>query len=153
MEGALELLDIVSKLDTQVKDEPDVLYEYIIGQRASLAKYLQRFGAPGHYQYVYPSNGFSRMTRRAKAVFGRIIRRSRRFFKKYQESYGAKGFNVKPKTWHDSVMTVTKSDGGILNFHVNLKQHGIYSYRSHRGKGGVAVKMNKSKKKGVLRYR
>lgn len=134
-------------------DAPDQQLEYVVGQRASMAKYLQRFGVPGKYQYVYPSTGFTRMSRRAKAVFSRVIRRSKRFFKKYQESYGAKGFNVKPKTWHDAIMTINKPNGSILNFHVNLKQHGIYSYRSKRGRGGVWVSMNKAKKKGVLRYR
>lgn len=153
MQDEETLLSIVSELDKQVTEHPDEMLEYVVGQRASLAKYLQRFGSPGNYTYVYPSNGFMRMTRRAKAVFGRIIRRSRKFFKKYQQSYNAKGFNVRPKTWHDAIMTVRKPDGGVLNFHVNLKQHGIYSYRSHRGRGGAAVTMNKSKKKGVLRYR
>lgn len=128
------------------------LLEIKKGFRKLNAKYVSRFGSPGHYIYVYMPKGLERMSRRAKFAYGRIVKRSKKFLDSIKTRYDASSLTVKPKTWHTAIVKLTTKDN-VLAFHVNLKSHSIYSYRSKRGQNAAFVKMTKAKKAGLLRYR
>jgi len=131
----------------------DTLYEYKVGSMGVGTKYIQRFGTPGHYIYIYPANKIKKLSRKLRWAYARFVKRSQRFLNRFKTAYEGQGMHVKPQSWHRAVVDVTKKDGGILQFNVNLKAHGIYSYRSKRGVGGAAVSLGRAKKRGILRYR
>lgn len=136
--------------------ETDISQEELLeikkGFRKLNSKYVSRFGQPGHYVYVYMPKGLERMSRKAKFAYGRIVKRSKKFLNGIKSRYDATSLTVKPKTWHTAIVKVATRDN-ILAFHVNLKSHQIYSYRSKRGQNAAFVKMTKAKKAGLLRYR
>lgn len=129
------------------------LYEYKVGSMGIGTKYVQRFGTPGHYVYIYPSKRLQKFSRRIRWAYARFVHRSQRFLNRFKIAYEGQGMHVKPQSWHTAIIDVTKKDGSILQFKVDLKSHGIYSYRSKRGIGGAAVSLGKAKKRGILRYR
>lgn len=129
------------------------LYEYKLGSMGSATKYIQRFGTPGNYVYIYPSQRFQRFSKKVRIAYARFLKKSKGFLNKFKVAYEGTSINVKPKTWHTAIVDVNRKDGSILQFKVNLKAHGIYSYRSKRGQLGAAVKLGRAKKRGILRYR
>jgi len=129
------------------------LFEYKLGSMGAATKYIQRFGTPGQYVYIYPSKRFQRFSKKIRAAYARFLKKSRGFLNKFKVAYEGTSIHVRPKTWHTAIIDVNKKDGGILQFKVNLKAHGIYSYRSKRGQLGAAVKLGRAKKRGILRYR
>lgn len=147
-EPSVEFSEIISK----EKIEGD-LYEYKVGSMGIGTKYIQRFGTPGNYVYIYPSKRLQRFSRRVRGAYARFIKKSQAFLNKFKTAYEGTSMHVKPKTWHSAIIDLRKKDGGLLQFHVDLKAHGIYSYRSKRGQLGAAVKLGRAKKKGILRYR
>lgn len=147
---------MISELEESVVflDEKSLL-EYKKGQMGVGMKYVQRLGTPGNYIYVYPGmKKFSNMSRKTQMFFNRHMRRARGFLSRFSLNYDAQNMNIKPKTWNSAVLNIKTSGGELYQFHVNLKSHGIYSYRSRRGmSGGTSASLARSKKKGILRYR
>jgi hypothetical protein len=130
------------------------ILEYKIGQKVFGASYVQRLGTPGNYIYIYPPKKFSNFGRRTKQAYARFVKKSKRFLKKVALRYEATSINMKPKSWAAAVIDIHKKNGDVIQMHVNLKNHNVYSYRSRRGHvGGAAQNLSKSKRKGILRYR
>jgi len=129
------------------------LYEYRLGTMGAGTKYIQRFGTPGQYVYIYPSKRIQRFSKKIRASYARFLKKSKTFLNSFKVAYEGTSIHVKPKTWHTAIVDVNRKDGSILQFKVNLKAHGIYSYRSKRGQLGAAVKLGRAKKRGILRYR
>ena len=129
------------------------LLEYIKGGKRYGAKYLNRFGFPGNYSYIYPSGNFAKYSRKVKFFFSRFMKKSQRFLNRIRTNYEAKKLDVKPKNWSNAIINVVKRDGSILRFHVDTKSHHIYSYKSKGGRGGGAASLSTAKRRGILRYR
>jgi hypothetical protein len=130
------------------------LKEYKIGMRRLNAKYIQRFGTPGNYNYVYKSKKFDQQPRLVKKVYGRIMNRAGRFLKSLKLRYGATRLQVKPLGWHHAVVTLT-GDKGTLQFDADLVKHQLKPYRTkftHRNMRLSSVN-SELKRKGILRYR
>lgn len=131
-----------------------VQLEYKTGMRRMNAKYLQRFGTPGNYRYIYKSNKFTRLSRKVQTVYNRIAHRANRWLKSVQMRYGATRLQVKPLGWHHAVVRLT-GDRGTIEFDADLTKHRIKPYRTrvqHRIMSLSTVNGN-LKKKGILRYR
>jgi hypothetical protein len=131
----------------------DILLEYGKGTSGVGVKYLTRMGVPGSYTYVYSPRRMARMTRKAKFFYTRFLKRSTKFLNQFRVRYDASAVNVKPKTWATAIVNVKTKQGGMFDFHVNLRSHQIYSYRSRRGTVGAAGVMARAHKSGILRYR
>ena len=128
--------------------------EYAKGKKIFGSSYLQRLGSPGNYIYIYPSAKMKNITRKYKTAYTRLVKKSKRFLKRIGTRYEATSINLRPKTWHKSIITIKTKNGGTLNLKYNLKKHGVKSYRSvDMGTGGMSSQLAKSKRKGVLRYR
>ena len=128
--------------------------EYMTGMRRIGAKYIQRFGVPGNYRYVYQTKKFARLSRKIKAVYGRIVKRSDLFLKQAQLKYGATHLTVKTKSWHQAIITLT-GDRGTFDLIADLPNKRITGYRTkatHRV-GRLSTVNSRLRKKGVLRYR
>lgn len=128
--------------------------EYSVGMRRLNAKYMQRFGTPGNYRYIYKSNSFTRLPRKVQSVYGRIAHKAGRWLKSVQLRYGASRIQVKPKGWHHAIVTLT-GDRGKIDLDVDLTKHQIKSYRTrqtHRINSLSAVN-GSLRKRGILRYR
>lgn len=133
--------------------ENQKLLEYTTGGRRLGAKYIQRFGVPGKYQYVYPIKKWERLSRKTKFHFARFVKHTARFMKMISFSYEQKGINIKPLNWHNALVDINKKDGDLLQLGISLKSHQIYSYKSKRGITGGSTSLSKAKKSGILRYR
>ena len=145
-------MDLLDSLN-EYMEKKNELTEIIKGAKKAASKYLQRFGVPGHYTYIYPSNNLLTMGRKTKNSYKRFLKRSRNFMKKLGVAYGATSINLKPTTWKTSLLKMNSEHGENYFFKVNLFSHKIYSYRSRRINGGLASKLSRDKKKGILRYR
>ena len=131
---------------------PERFNEIKKGFKKLNSKYLNRFGSPGHYIYVYMPTGIQRMNRRVRFLFARMMKKSNKFMNQMRMRYEATSFTLKPKTWHSGVIKMSTANNQMF-FHVNLKSHQIYSYRSKRGQSSGFTKMNTARKAGLLRYR
>lgn len=152
LEEILQLLKDGSWVESPKQDSPYLL-EYAFGSSFKAARYLQRFGSPGHYTYVYSPEFMRRYGRKASFFFARFLKKSGRFINKIKVRYDAMKINVKPQSLTTAILHIQKGDGGILDLGVNLQKHQIYSYRSRRGISGASTKLSKAKRQGVLRYR
>lgn len=154
---SLQLLVTLSskmKENKHVHDSQEYFKEYKVGSAGIAHQYLQRFGVPGKYTYIYPDRRFEKLGRKTSFIYKRFLRKARRFLNAIKMSYDAQSMNVKPKTWHSAIVNIRKKDGINVMLHVNLKSHQIYSYRSSRGKsGGASGILAKRRKQGILRYR
>jgi hypothetical protein len=136
-------------------EERKEILEYIKGRKVLGSKYLQRLGSPGNYIYVYPGRKIVALGRNYKRAYSRFIQKNRTFLNKIQTRYDATHVDIMPgRKWTSALMKMTTKGGDTISFHLNLKTHGIKSYRSvDKGSGGVSAQLAKSKKNGVLRYR
>jgi hypothetical protein len=121
--------------------------------RKSNSKYLQRFGVPGHYVYIYPLAKMKRLSRKARYSYKRALRRTRSFSKKIGIAYGATTLNQRPKSWHTAIVKFNAENGVTGQLAVNYKKHAIYNYKSRRSGAGGSAKLARARKKGILRYR
>jgi hypothetical protein len=137
-----------------MQDIRPILLEYKSGMRRLNAKYIQRFGTPGDYRYIYKSAKYNAMSRKTRAVFGRIVHKANRFLKAIKLRYGATKVIVKPMGWHHAVVTLT-GDKGVATLSADLVRHKTKGYRTkvqHRI-GKLSTVSGNLKKKGILRYR
>jgi len=135
-------------------NQKELLLEYSKGVKLFGSSYLQRIGTPGNYIYIYPSTKSRTLGRRYRRSYTRFVKKSRRFLNKLSTRYNATAMNIKPRNWHTAFVKVSSGSGGTLNLHIDLKKHGIKSYRSvNMGSGGTSSQLATSKRKGVLRYR
>lgn len=147
------MFDKLLEILLETNSDEEQFLEYTKGGKRYGAKYLNRFGVPGNYSYIYPEGNFERYSRKVKFFFSRFMKKSQRFLNQVKTNYEAKKLDVKPKNWANAIINVTKRDGGLLQFHVDTKSHHIYSYRSKGGQGGAAASLSKAKRSGILRYR
>ena len=148
-EQLLELVELLGPDDPEYQ----LLKEYALGGKSMKAKYLQRLGVPGNYQYNYANYAILGMSRKAQSAYGRFVKKSNVFLKKLRISMDATSMNTKPLTWRNMLVTVKRRDNSVFNFQLDLLSHNITPYLAHKTTSGGSEELSKAKRAGILRYR
>lgn len=140
-------------METSKWDELKKRLEYLSGTSGIGVKYLNRFGSPGNYSYIYPDDKINRYGRVKYRAFMRYLTHHNRFIQRINQAYNGRKISLKTISWHYQLATITRQEGSSFKLGINLRNHKIRSYRSKLRGPSASAHLNSLKRRGVLRYR